>query len=124
MAEIEKKAAEYKKNYERYLKIAKKIKNDDDRFFLVDFLLKEGRKNAEKEKWHDLREDPKDVPNDNRDVLVLLWDCDDYYIGYYREEYDDMIKGNTYWHFNDFDITEDKLDNILAWIELPKFKEK
>lgn len=45
----EEKAEEYKKNYNRYLKIAKKIKNADDRFFIVDFLLKEGRKNAEKE---------------------------------------------------------------------------
>lgn len=40
MTEIEKKAAEYKKNYERYLKIAKKIKNDDDRFFPCRFSFK------------------------------------------------------------------------------------
>lgn len=77
-----------------------------------------------KPRWHDLKENPKDVPDNDRDVLVLLWDCNDYYIGHYEEEYDDMIKGNTYWHFNDFDITKDKLDSILAWIELPKFKEK
>lgn len=40
---------QYRKDYERYLKIKDKIKNRDDRSFLINFLLEEGRKALEKE---------------------------------------------------------------------------
>ena len=80
--------------------------------------LAEGRK----EKWHDLRKDPADLPDTNREVLVLLWDYDNYHIGRYEEEYDDVIREKTYWHFDDFSIGKDKLDTVLGWFELPKVK--
>lgn len=35
---------QYRKDYERYLKIKDKIKNSEDRSFLINFLLREGGK--------------------------------------------------------------------------------
>ena len=77
-----------------------------------------------KPKWHDLKKNPNDLPDTNREVLVLLWDYDDYHIGRYEEEYDDVIRENTYWHFDDFSIDKDKLDIVLGWFELPKVKRR
>lgn len=75
---------------------------------------------AGKPKLHNLLENPNDLPDTNREVLVLLWDYDNYHIGRYEEEYDDVIRENTYWHFDDFSIEKDKLDTVLGWFELPK----
>lgn len=76
----------------------------------------------EKPEWHDLRKNPNDLPNTNREVLVLLWDYNNYHIGRYEEEYDDVIREDTYWHFDDFSIGKDKSDTVLGWFELPKVK--
>lgn len=76
----------------------------------------------DKPKWHDLKKNPNDLPNTNREVLVLLWDYNNYHIGRYEEEYDDVIREDTYWHFDDFSIGKDKLDTVLGWFELPKVK--
>lgn len=75
-----------------------------------------------KPKLHNLLENPNDLPDTNREVLVLLWDYNNYHIGRYEEKYDDVIRENTYWHFDDFSIEKDKLDTVLGWFELPKFE--
>lgn len=87
-------------------------------FFLVDFLLKEGRKNAEKEKaelkaqipqWHDLSKNPDDLPTESKEYWCKLKS------GHYdfRIYYIDSLFYKSHW---------EELE-IIAWCELPKFEE-
>ena len=72
--------------------------------------LAEGRK----EKWHDLRKNPDDLPKVNTYVLCVnrKYRYEVGCIGYvYNNEW--------YWHNISFNIVEP-----IAWCELPKFEEK
>lgn len=46
---------------------------------------------------------------------VLCWLWNDYYIGmleYYKDN-------GVYWAFDDFDLTGDDFDDVVAWMPLP-----
>jgi len=91
-----------KKNNYPYSKcshIEKKIKDS----FLAG--LKAGRP-----QWHDLRKDPNDLPKDNNEVLVYMWDS--YYIGYFNLDS---------WHFENFSEGKEQAD---AWCEIPTFEKE
>ena len=64
--------------------------------------------------WHDLRKDPKDLPKDEEEVLVCMWDS--YYIGYYSQDTEEEKR----WHFENFSEGTEQAD---AWCEIPQFKE-
>lgn len=67
--------------------------------------LAEGRK----EKWHDLRKDPNDLPKEQGEYRVYF--------------YDSELKANrnVNWHFYG-KVWGCRLD-VIAWCELPKFEE-
>ena len=62
---------------------------------------------AGRPQWHDLRKDPNDLPKDNNEVLVYMWDS--YYIGYFNLNS---------WHFENFSEGKEQAD---AWCEIPTF---
>ena len=62
---------------------------------------------AGRPQWHDLRENPNDLPKDNNEVLVYMWDS--YYIGYFNLDS---------WHFENFSEGTEQAD---AWCEIPTF---
>lgn len=64
---------------------------------------------AGRPQWHDLRKDPNDLPKDNNEVLVYMWDS--YYRGYFNLNS---------WHFENFSEGTEQVD---AWCEIPQFKE-
>ena len=67
--------------------------------------------------WHDLRKNPNDLPENQKEVLCLLWE-DSYYIGYYSIN-------SEMWHFNEFSLSKDENeDEVTAWCELPMFEVK
>lgn len=67
--------------------------------------------------WHDLRKKPNDLPENQKEVLCLLWE-DSYYIGYYSIN-------SEMWHFNEFSLSKDENeDEVTAWCELPMFEVK
>lgn len=73
--------------------------------YAVLYGLSEGRP-----KWHDLREDPNDLPKGDEDCLCFVSEC--YFVGHY-------VKEDKEWHFDEF-----MSNDVIAWTELPKFKEK
>ena len=66
---------------------------------------------AGRPQWHDLRKHPKDLPEENKDVLVFFTLPD-------KSKNDVMI---TEFENNDFNYVD--LQDVIAWCELPKFKE-
>lgn len=56
--------------------------------------------------WHDLREDPTNLPKENGEY----WG----YVNYYGFQHRTI-----HWSDNQFDIPE-----VIAWCELPRFKDK
>lgn len=64
--------------------------------------------------WHGLRKNPNDLPENQKEVLCLLWE-DSYYIGYYSTNCE-------MWCFNEFSLCKDENEGeVTAWCELPKF---
>ena len=62
-------------------------------------------------KWHDLRKDPNDLPKHSVRVLVLLED----------KLYEiSSISADNRWVCTDYYTGEDK---VIAWCEIPQFKE-
>ena len=57
--------------------------------------------------WHDLRKDPTDLPKDNNEVLVYMWES--YYIGYFNLDS---------WNFENFSEGKEQAD---AWCEFHTF---
>lgn len=100
--EIEKKAKEYAKG---------NFYSEQGFLYGYEIGLEEGRK----EKWHGLRKNPNDVPTEYKEVLVNLWDENNYCIGSYNKKYDE-------WEFNEFTLSSDRRFEIIAWCELPQFK--
>ena len=69
-------------------------------------------------KWHDLRKDPNDLPDNGRRVLVKDKS---------RREYDVAClcrsKGNSdFWSYEHF-ISRVSDNYVIAWCEIPKFEE-
>lgn len=64
---------------------------------------------GKKEKWHDLRVDPNDLPNGDEDCLCFISEC--YFVGHY-------VKEDKEWHFDEFISSK-----VIAWCELPRFEE-
>lgn len=107
---------------------AEKYVNTHCCYYRQDFIrtyldgLAEGRK----EKWHDLRKEPNDLPNPNTSVLICFrfekWTTT--YIAYYRPA---MKKWQTYnlLEAQREPITDDYIDSkeVIAWCEIPKFEE-
>lgn len=67
--------------------------------------------------WHDLRKDTNDLPTEYKEVLVNLWDENNYCIGSYNKKYDE-------WEFDEFTLSSDRRFEVIAWCELPQFKDK
>lgn len=63
--------------------------------------------------WHDLRKNPKDLPKNERNLIVAVERCGTilYFIGYYLEG------------FNHLDEYSESSDNIIGWADIPKFKD-
>ena len=68
--------------------------------------LTEGRK----EKWHDLRKNPNDLPEENQEVLVLFTLPD-------KSKNDVMLAE---FENNDFNFVD--LQDVIAWCEIPTFE--
>ncbi len=67
-----------------------------------------------KTQWHDLRKNPKDLPDSNRDVLIVYEDCEDYpSIGYFSKRNEGWLE---------YPDEDDVYETIIAWCELPIFK--
>ena len=68
-----------------------------------------GLKAARKEMWHDLRENPNDLPEENQEVLVLFTLPD--------KSKNDVITAQ--FENNDFNFVD--LQDVIAWCEIPTF---
>lgn len=69
---------------------------------------RDGMVEGRKEKWHDLREDPNDLPKEKGTYWVYS-----YSLGYKKLCYMTVPYGERW----------GTLDKVIAWTELPKFKE-
>ena len=66
-------------------------------------------------KWHDLRKDPNELPKDDKQYLVL------YYYNYKgKKEMSYGVRDNLH---SDFEIHRNYTEQIIAWCEIPQFKE-
>ena len=102
MTEDEKLAEEWLD--ERYLKNMG-VRRSCEEAFLA------GLKAARQEKWHDLRKNPKGLPEENQEVLVYF-------------TLPDKSRNSVaiaQFKSNDFDIVD--LQDVIAWCEIPTFKE-
>ena len=70
-----------------------------------------GLKAGRQEKIHDLRKNPKDLPEENQEVLVLFTLPD-------KSKNDVMM---AQFENNDFNFVD--LQDVIAWCEIPSFKE-
>lgn len=70
-----------------------------------------GLKAARQEKIHDLRKNPQDLPKENQEVLVLFTLPD-------KSKNDIMM---AQFENNDFNFVD--LQDVIAWCEIPTFKE-
>lgn len=70
-----------------------------------------GLKAGRQEKIHDLRKNPKDLPEENQEVLVLFTLPD-------KSKNDIMLAE---FENNDFNFVD--LEDVIAWCEIPSFKE-
>ena len=70
-----------------------------------------GLKAGRQEKIHDLRKNPKDLPEENQEVLVLFTLPD-------KSKNDIMLAE---FENNDFNFVD--LQDVIAWCEIPSFKE-
>lgn len=70
-----------------------------------------GLKAARQEIWHDLRENPNDLPEENQEVLVLFTLPD--------KSKNDVITAQ--FENNDFNFVD--LQDVIAWCEIPTFEE-
>lgn len=85
---------------------------------------------AGKPKWHNLREDPKDLPKEGLEVLVLYSNTygdggcivNKHTLNYELAQYINDEEDTSEWYWvetgTDYDIHE-----VIAWCELPKFEE-
>lgn len=70
-----------------------------------------GLKAGRQEKYHYLKENPKDLPKENQEVLVLFTLPD-------KSKNDVMM---AQFENNDFNFVD--LQDVIAWCEIPSFKE-
>lgn len=89
-----------------------------------------GIKEGEKEKWHDLRKNPNDLPKEGEEVLVLYSNFYDdnglmvnkytlrYKLAQYINDEDDL----TEWYWVESGL-DDMVHEVIAWCELPRFEE-
>lgn len=70
-----------------------------------------GLEAARKEKYHNLRKNPKDLPAENQEVLVLFTLPDKSRNDITLAEFEN----------NDFNFVD--LQDVIAWCEIPTFKE-
>lgn len=70
-----------------------------------------GLKAGRQEKIHDLRKNPQDLPKENQEVLVLFTLPD-------KSKNDIMM---AQFENNDFNFVD--LQDVIAWCEIPTFKE-
>ena len=70
-----------------------------------------GLKAARQEKWHDLRKNPKDLPAENQEVLIYFTLPDKSRNDITLAEFEN----------NDFNFVD--LQDVIAWCEIPTFKE-
>lgn len=70
-----------------------------------------------KTQWHNLRENPNDLPKNTESVLCVLWGTT-YDVGYYKETDDEL------WHFDEYSISKSHKEDVVAWCEIPQFRDK
>ena len=83
-------------------------------------LKKDLRGYMEKEKkyrWHDLRKDPDDLPEDNHNVLICLEGFEGYPVGV------DVAIHNKFAHKWGTSLMSYKDDEVIAWREIEPFEE-
>ena len=73
--------------------------------------LEEGRK----EKWHDLRKNPNDLPKERGDYWVKYDDASEERGDFYDVHYFEPDKSFYKKHWSEIDV--------IAWCELPKYEE-
>lgn len=69
-----------------------------------------------KPKWHDLRKNPNDLPQNVRGYLITL----EYQTETFGTALEDCIKIR--WFNSGYTYT--KFDNVIAWCELPRFNKE
>lgn len=102
----EKLAEEYARENKRIIKCS--CHNYDSEKDLEEAFLA-GLKAARQEKWHDLRKNPNDLPEENQEVLVLFTLPD--------KSKNDVITAQ--FENNDFNFVD--LQDVIAWCEIPTF---
>lgn len=70
--------------------------------------------------WHDLRKDPNALPKDENVVTVIYHDCDRY--NTYSALYDTIAENWLYYNFDE-GVWERLTYEVIAWCEIPQFKE-
>ena len=103
---------------EKYRKSLKQKLIDEDEFERLEMFDENveeaylaGLKAARQEKWHDLRKNPDDLPEENQEVLVLFTLPD--------KSKNDVITAQ--FENNDFNFVD--LQDVIAWCEIPTFEE-
>ena len=74
--------------------------------------------------WHDLRKNPRDLPNTDRDVIVKRESEDESEIDNYYNDDEWVGWGKAYREQQYYIRKGDKLiDDVVAWCEMPRFEE-
>lgn len=71
-----------------------------------------------KTQWHDLRKDPKDVPDEG--TYLVVWQNARGYRDTMMMRYEEDDEEKLHWIDGDGDCWD---DDVIAWCEIPKFEE-
>lgn len=77
-----------------------------------------GFEEGRKEKWHDLRKDPDDLPEEDCTEVMFVTKNNETLTGIYKNG-----GGEGTPIFDTFGIAFYDVEQVIAWCELPKFKE-
>lgn len=90
-------------------------------------IYREGKEAGAKESgvfWHNLKENPEDLPDTDRDVIVKREHEDDTELDNYYNDDEWVGWGNTYRNYQYFVRKGMQVfDDVVAWCEKPKFEE-
>ena len=126
---LKEKAEEYVKNI---ISIAPKMYDGHKKIIMKESYIngyKDGYEQEKKEKWHDLRKNPNDLPKEGVEVLVLYsntyrdggYIVNKHTLNYELAQYINDEEDISEWYWvetgTDYDIQE-----VIAWCELPKFE--
>lgn len=121
-----------KEKAEEYAQNCKYVETDYfvNKIAKIKAIFLDGLAEGRKEKWHDLRKNPDDLPKES-DKYLCAWEGGEQWImdfetevnsfGYWCNTYDSQSLGFIDSVFET--IKERGEDEVIAWCELPKFEE-